>query len=120
MSKKQETTIQTKCQKVFKEHKSFVYKTHGDIFVRAGIPDLIACVPTTMDDLLKAGFDKDEKIGLFVSVETKTPDKINTFDYTRQAQEIVGNEIKNAGGIWFVTDNEDTVEKMLKRLRNVI
>ena len=120
MSKKEETGIQEDCQKVFKDRDCFVYKTHGDIYVRAGIPDLVACVPTTIEDLLNAGYAKDQEIGLFVGVEVKTPSTINIFDYTRKAQEIVGKEIIKANGIWFVTDTHKDVEKLLTRVQNVI
>jgi hypothetical protein len=116
MSQKPETRIQVACQVVFKKKKAFVIKTHGDRYTRPGIPDLIACVPTTIEELSKI-YSKTDKIGIFVGVENKTTSKLKVFDTERQTQEIVGKEIINAGGIWFVTDNDKDVEEVLERLQ---
>ena len=116
MSQKAETAIQVSCQAIFKKKKAFVLKKHGDKYTRPGIPDLIACVPTTIEDLLKS-YSKTDIIGIFVGVENKTTSKLKVFDTQRQTQEIVGKEIINAGGIWFVTDNDKDIEKVLERLQ---
>ena len=53
-----ESKIQRRCQKVMTENEVFVFKTHGDMYTRVGIPDLIACVPVTeaaIRQLLKVG-----------------------------------------------------------------
>lgn len=115
--KELESKIQRRCQEVFKRDKYFVMKTHGDLYSRAGIPDLIACVPVKIEvirKMLEDGWFRDNKIGIFIGLEVKTPETIRIFDDTREAQEIVGKEIKNSGGLWFVVDDDVTVEALLK------
>lgn len=112
-----ESKIQRRCQKVLKDGGAFVIKTHGDMYSRVGIPDLIACIPVTKENLLKmleGNWYKDNKIGIFVGLEIKRVGKLDTYDDRRRAQEIVGNEIKNAGGVWFAIDDSDYVEAILK------
>ena len=60
---------------------------------------------------------KNNKIGIFVSFECKQVGKLDIFDDRRRAQEIVGNEIKNAGGIWFAIDDSDVVEAIKKTMK---
>ena len=116
MSQKQKQLYKYLVKLYLKKKKAFVLKTHGDRYTRPGIPDLIACVPTTIEELLKI-YSKTDIIGIFVGVENKTTSKLKVFDTQRQTQEIVGKEIINAGGIWFVTDNDKDVEKVLERLQ---
>lgn len=118
-----ESKLQRKCQKIFKDDNIFVVKTHGDMYVRRGIPDLIACVPVTKETVQKMLDDnwfRDNKIGIFVGLEIKQEGKLNVFDDRRKAQEIVGNEIKNSGGIWFAVDDSDTVLALVKMMRDEI
>jgi hypothetical protein len=115
-----ESKIQRRCQKIIKDNDAFVFKTHGDMYSRVGIPDLVACVPVTEETLKKLideGWFKDNKIGIFVSFECKQVGKLNLFDDRRRAQEIVGKEIKNAGGIWFAIDDSDVVEAIIKTMK---
>lgn len=112
-----ESAIQRRCQKVLKDNDCFVFKTHGDMYSRIGIPDLVACVPITEEVLRKMlddGWFKDNKVGIFMGLEVKRVGKLNVFDDRRKAQEVVGNEIKNAGGIWFAVDDSETVEAIMK------
>jgi len=112
-----ESGIQRRCQKVLKDNGAFVFKTHGDMYSRIGIPDLVACVPVTEEVLRKMlddGWFKDNKVGIFMGLEVKRVGKLNVFDDRRKAQEIVGNEIKNAGGIWFAVDDSEIVEAIIK------
>ena len=112
-----ESGIQRRCQKVLKDNGAFVFKTHGDMYSRIGIPDLVACVPVTEEVLRKMldeGWFKDNKVGIFMGLEIKRVGKLNVFDDRRKAQEIVGNEIKNAGGIWFAIDDSELVEAIIK------
>jgi hypothetical protein len=121
-----ESKLQRRCQKILKDNGAFVFKTHADMYSRVGIPDLVSCIPTdenTIRKLLEAGWFKDKKIGLFVAFECKREGELNLFDDRRRAQEIVGKEIKNAGGIWHAIDDSDIVEaivSMLKGELNVI
>ena len=115
-----ESKLQRRCQKILKDNGAFVFKTHGDMYSRVGIPDLVACVPVTEDTLQKMldeGWFKNNKIGIFVSFECKRAGKLNVFDDRRKAQEIVGEEIKNSGGIWFAIDDSDIVEAIVKTMK---
>jgi hypothetical protein len=115
-----ESKLQRRCQKILKDGNAFVFKTHGDMYSRIGIPDLVSCIPVTEDTLRKLldeGWFKDNKIGIFVGFECKRQGKLDTFDDRRRAQEIVGKEIKNAGGIWFAVDDSDLVLAVLKTMK---
>jgi hypothetical protein len=112
-----ENKLQRRCQKILKDGGAFVFKTHGDMYSRIGIPDLVSCIPVTEDVLRKMlddGWFKDRKVGIFVGLECKRVGKLDVFDDRRKAQEIVGGEIKNAGGIWFAIDDSDIVEAIIK------
>lgn len=43
------------------------FKVHGGPFTMAGVPDIIACVPVSFDDV------EGQEVGRFVGFETKTP-----------------------------------------------
>lgn len=112
-----ESALQRRCQKILKDEGAFVFKTHGDMYSRVGIPDLVSCIPVTEENVRKMlddGWFKTGKVGLFVAFECKRQGKLNVFDDRRKAQEIVGKEIKNAGGLWFAIDDSDIVKIILK------
>jgi hypothetical protein len=67
--------------------------------------------------MLEKGWFRNNKIGIFVGLEIKRVGKLNVFDDRRQAQEIVGNEIKDAGGVWFATDDSDIVEAIIHTIK---
>lgn len=120
MSKELESKIQRRCQQIIKEEGGFVFKTHGDMFTRSGIPDLVACIPTTEEvirKMLDDGWFKDNKIGIFVGLEIK---RLNQLEDVSKAQEIVGKEIENAGGIWFAIDDSDVAQAIIKTLKGEI
>ena len=115
-----ESRLQRRCQNAVKEAGGFVFKTHGSIYTRAGIPDLVACVPTTKENLQKMLDDdwfQDGKIGLFVSFEVKRENELNQVS---DAQRIVGKEIRNAGGLWYAIDDSDLVKAMMKTIEGEI
>lgn len=115
-----EGSIQRRCQKVLKDNDAFVFKTHGDMYSRIGIPDLVACIPVTEEVvkiLLEEGWFKNNKVGIFLGLEVKRVGKLNVFDDRRKAQEIVGREIKNAGGLWFAIDDSEMVEALIKKIK---
>ncbi len=115
-----ESRLQRRCQQILKDGGAFTFKTHGDMYSRIGIPDLVSCIPVTEEVLRKMlddGWFKDNKIGIFVAFECKRVGKLNVFDDRRKAQEIVGKEIKNAGGIWFAIDDSDIVEAIVKTMK---
>ncbi len=118
-----ESNLQRRCQKILKDGGAFVFKTHGDMYSRIGIPDLVCCIPTDeniLRKMLDEGWFRDNKIGLFVGFECKRKGKLNTFDDRRRAQEIVGNEIKNSGGLWFAIDDSDMVKAILEMTKGGI
>lgn len=115
-----ESKLQRRCQKILKDGGAFVFKTHGDMYTRVGIPDLVSCIPATEETirkLLNDGWFKNKNVGIFVAFECKRPGQLDVFDDRRKAQEIVGNEIKDAGGIWFAIDDSDIVEAILKTVK---
>ena len=112
-----ESALQRRCQRIMKEHGAFVFKTHGNMFTRAGMPDLVACVPTdreTLKKMIDDGWFDSDYIGIFVGLEIK---RENRLDELSHAQLIVGNEIKKAGGIWFGIDDSDIVAGIMKTMR---
>lgn len=112
-----ESKLQRRCQSILKDKGGFVIKTHGDIYGRVGIPDLIACVPIDKErlpELLKEDWFKRGKVGLFVSFEIKRENHLN--DVSR-AQEIVGNEIREAGGLWYAIDDSDLLGYIIDKLK---
>ena len=115
-----ESRLQRRCQQIIKDNGAFVFKTHGNIYTRAGLPDLVACVPVTKENLQKMLDDnwfKDNKIGIFVSFEIKRENHLSELS---KAQEIVGKEIQNAGGIWFTVDDSDLIHAIMKTMRGEI
>lgn len=115
-----ESRLQQRCQQIIKESGAFVFKTHGNMYTRTGIPDLVACIPVTkevLQNMLDDDWFQDNKIGIFVSIEIK---RENHLDELSKAQEIVGNEIKKAGGIWFAIDDSDLVRAIVKTMRGEI
>ena len=97
-----------------------MFKTHGDMYSRIGIPDLVSCIPVTEDTvrkMLEEGWFRDNKVGIFVGFECKRAGKLHVFDDRRRAQEIVGEEIKRSGGLWFAIDDSNTVEAMILHMK---
>lgn len=113
-----ESKIQRRCQKILSDNGAFVFKTHGDMYMKKGIPDLVCCVPTDIGTLYKLqtdGFLPDNsKIGLFVGFEIK---RKNLLGDVSDAQRIVGKQIENAGGIWYAVDDSDIVEAVIETLK---
>lgn len=117
MKKELESKVQRRGQAVVKENGGFVFKTHGDIYSRPGIPDLICCIPTNVErlqELIDQGWFKDKKIGIFVGFEIKRENRLNELS---DAQKIVGEEIQKAGGMWYATDNTDLIDGICKLLK---
>lgn len=118
--KELESKLQRRCQKILRENGVFVFKTHGDFYMRVGIPDLIACIPIDIDTLQKMideKWFKDNKIGVFLGLEIK---RENQLDDVSDAQKIVGREITNAGGLWYAIDDSDIVEAIIEYVRGNI
>ena len=60
---------------------------------KSGVPDIVACVPMTKDQVLKH-FETNNTIGVFVGVEVKQPNGI-----TSNIQKRTIRQIKGVGGI---------------------
>ena len=96
-----------------KKNKVYVYKNAQNLYSERGRPDLTACVPVKVSDLLKL-YKPDDTIGLFVGIEMKRPGKLKNVSL---AQEIVGRQIQKAGGIWLPNDNVHNIIDLLTRLQ---
>lgn len=82
---------------------SFVIKTHGSAMIQ-GLPDLIACVPITIND---------KRHGIYVGIEVKVPGKDAT-----PIQHARIRQILRAGGIAFVCDNPKNAMPTIRHLLN--
>lgn len=116
MAKELESKIQRRCQSIIKDAGAFVFKTHGDMYMRTGIPDLVCCIPVTKETLTKLldeNWFKDNRIGIFVGLEVKRENQLGDVS---KAQQIVGNEIKRAGGLWFAVDDSELVRAITMKM----
>jgi hypothetical protein len=93
----------------------FAFKVHGGPMMMAGLPDIIACVPATINEAIADGIGlacEDRPLGLFVGFETKTP----TGGDPSAIQHRVHKLIEDASGKVFVVrsvqDAVDALETM--------
>lgn len=107
-----EAAIQRRCQNIIRKYGGYVFKNNGNIYTESGRPDLTGCIPITIDKFVEI-FGKDKKIGLFIGVELKRQGRLNEVS---EAQKIVGQKIKNSGGLWFAVDDSDLIEALMIKL----
>lgn len=112
MATERERKVQEKTLRIIKQYGGYVYKNAQNMYTEKGRPDLTACIPTTISKLQEV-FGKDAKVGVFVGIELKRPGRLNGVS---EAQQIVGNQIKKANGIWIVIDDTDIVEALMLTL----
>lgn len=112
MATERERKVQEKTLRIIKQYGGYVYKNAQNMYTEKGRPDLTACIPTTICKLQEA-FGKDAKVGVFVGIELKRPGRLNGVS---EAQQIVGNQIKKANGIWIVIDDTDIIEALMLTL----
>lgn len=112
MATERERKIQEKTMRVVRKYNGYVYKNAQNMYTEKGRPDLTACIPTTISKLQEA-FGKDATVGVFVGIELKREGHLNNVS---EAQRIVGDQIKKAGGIWIAIDDPDIVEALMIRL----
>lgn len=112
MATERERKVQEKTMRVVRTYNGYIYKNAQNMYTEKGRPDLTACVPTTISKLQEL-FGKDAIIGVFVGIELKREGHLNDVS---DAQRIVGNQIKKAGGIWMAIDDPDIVEALMIRL----
>lgn len=73
----------------------YCIKIHGGPTMEAGTPDLLACVPIRCHPL----DDPEGVIGLFVGIETKTPENNRADKDGSGIQQLRAAQIRHAGGV---------------------
>lgn len=111
-----ERDVQKSMMRIIRKYDGYVYKNAQNIYTEKGRPDLTACVPVKIKDLVQM-FGEDNEIGIFIGIEVKK-DK-TTYDAS-DAQQIVGRQIKAAKGLWFSLDDPNIVEALMIKLRKEI
>lgn len=99
-----EGKVKSKIVKGLKElraagHSLYWFTPIGSVFGKSGVPDIVIC------------FD-----GRFVGVEVKAPGKLEN---VTPLQARAHNEIRDAGGTIFVTDNAEEFIEGLKKWANI-
>ena len=112
MATERERKVQEKTMRVVRKYNGYVYKNAQNMYTEKGRPDLTACIPTKIS-ILQEAFGKDATVGVFVGIELKREGHLNNVS---EAQRIVGDQIKKAGGIWIAIDDPDIVEALMIRL----
>ena len=112
MATERERKVQEKTMRVVRKYNGYVYKNAQNMYTEKGRPDLTACIPTTISKLQEA-FGKDATVGVFAGIELKREGHLNNVS---EAQRIVGDQIKKAGGMWIAIDDPDIVEALMIRL----
>ena len=112
MATERERKVQEKTIRVVRKYNGYIYKNAQNMYTEKGRPDLTACIPTKISKLQET-FGKDATVGVFVGIELKREGHLNNVS---EAQRIVGDQIKKAGGIWIAIDDPDIVEALMIRL----
>lgn len=112
MATERERKVQEKVIRLVRDYNGYVYKNAQNIYTEKGRPDLTACIPVSLKTLNKL-FDSNTKVGLFLGIELKRDGHLNELS---EAQQIVGNKIKNAAGLWIAVDDPLLVEVLLDKL----
>ena len=112
MATERERKVQEKSLRLIRQYNGYVYKNAQNMYTEKGRPDLTACIPVSIKKLIEL-FGEDAKVGIFVGIELKREGHLNNVS---EAQRIVGDQIKKAGGIWIAIDDPDIVEALMIRL----
>lgn len=112
MATERERKVQERTMRVIRKYGGYVYKNAQNMYTEKGRPDLTACIPCTLAKLEEV-FGKDAEVGLFVGIELKREGYLNNVS---EAQQIVGNQIKKASGLWLAVDDSDVIEALMIRL----
>lgn len=107
-----ESKVQRKTINIIRKYGGYVYKNAQNVFTEKGRPDLTACIPVKLSTIEKV-FGPDYKVGLFVGIELKRDGHLGEVS---DAQQVVGRQIKRAGGLWFAIDDPLIIEALLQRL----
>lgn len=112
MATERERKVQEKTMRLVRKYGGYVYKNAQNMYTEKGRPDLTACIPATLKQLVKM-FGEDYKIGVFVGIELKRDGHLGEVS---EAQQVVGRQIQKASGLWFAIDNPDVIEALMVRL----
>lgn len=107
-----ESKIQRRVIDYLRSKGVYVYKNAQNIYTEKGRPDLTACVPTTVGQLVTL-LGEDAKVGIFFGIEMKREGKLNN---TSEAQEVVGRQIRKAAGMWLVIDDVEQIKPYVENL----
>ena len=107
-----ESKVQRKTIDILRKHGCYVYKNAQNVFTEKGRPDLTACIPVELE-VLERVFGSDYKVGVFIGIELKRDGHLGEVS---EAQQVVGRQIKRAGGLWFAIDDPLVIEALLQRL----
>lgn len=80
----------------------YCIKIHGGPTMEAGTPDILACIPCRVDVAVPDGIGlacEEQIIGLFVGIETKTPENNRDDKNGSPIQKRRAAQIRHAGGI---------------------
>lgn len=88
-----EKTIERQIRNYLDKIGAWHIKTHGNMFSRAGTPDILACID-----------------GIFVAIEVKRPGGV-----VSELQKANIELIKRAGGVAFIAYNVEDVERNLQK-----
>ena len=113
MATERERNVQSRIIKLCRKHGAYTYKNAQGMYTEKGRPDLTACVPIKIKTLVET-FGEDASIGVFVGIEVKREGHLKGVS---EAQEIVGRQIQQASGLWFLVDDSDVMEAILVRLQ---
>ena len=87
-----ESKLQKQIQNYLKDIGAYCFKVHGEIFMRAGIPDIVCCYR-----------------GRFIGIEAKEPG-----NKPSELQLAHGRKIKKSGGLFIVAYNLEDVKKLIE------
>ena len=110
-----ESKVQKKIMDVIRDHGGYVSKNPQSIYTERGKPDLTACIPVTVGRLRKM-YPDDKVVGLYVGLECKQK---NLIDDTSLGQEVVGRQIKKAGGIFLPIDDPMIILALIDKFQEV-
>lgn len=96
MSTQPESKLSREIKAMIRAGGGYCIKIHGGPTMEAGTPDLIACIPIAQSEL---GGPVDEVIGVFVGIETKTPENHREDKDGSPVQKLRAAQIRHAGGV---------------------
>lgn len=92
----------------------YAVKFHGGPMTEAGTPDILACIPIQAHSTEVCGHPSDPgRIGLFVGIETKTPDKRHNVSAIQRRRHA---HIEHSGGVVIVATSVSEAREALQSL----